>query len=153
VSRFIADLAELRALVGQEVAASGWVAVNQSRIQLFADATEDHQWIHVDPERAQRNSPYHGTIAHGFLSLSMISHLSGLAMEIGGCRMRINYGLNRVRFPNAVPAGRRIRGRFTLLSVEDVEAALQVTWAVTVDLEGSEKPAVYAEWLVRMYPA
>jgi acyl dehydratase len=146
------SIGELRALVGQEVAASGWLAVEQSRLQRFAEATEDYQWIHLDTERARRESPYGGTIAHGFLSLSLLSHLSAQALEISGCRMRINYGLNRVRFPAAVPAGARVRGRFTLQSVEDVEGGVQILWAVTVEIEGGKKPAVFAEWLVRVYP-
>ena len=143
---------ELGTLVGQEVASSGWLSVDPSRIQRFAEATEDYQWIHLDTERARRESPYGGTIAHGFLSLSLISHLSALAFEIAGCRMKINYGLNRVRFPAAVSAGARIRGRFMLQSVEDVEGGVQLIWAVTVEIEGGKKPAVFAEWLVRVYP-
>jgi acyl dehydratase len=151
--RAIAGIDELRSLTGQEVATSDWLTVDQSHIQLFALATEDHQWIHLDVERARRESPYGETIAHGFLSLSLISHLSARAIEIGGCRMKINYGLNRVRFPAPVPAGSRIRGRFTLQSMEDVEGGVQLEWAVTVEIQGRTKPAVYAEWLVRAYPA
>ena len=150
--RIVANLDELRTLVGQEVAVSEWITVDQSRINLFAEATGDRQWIHLDTERARLQSPYGGTIAHGFLSLSLLSHLSSLAMEVGGCRMRINYGLNRVRFPAAVQAGARVRGHFTLQSIQDVEGSLQLVWAVTVEIEGEKKPAVYAEWLVRMYP-
>jgi acyl dehydratase len=152
MARIVTDLEELRTLVGQEVAVSEWITVDQSRINLFAEATGDRQWIHLDTERARLQSPYGGTIAHGFLSLSLLSHLSSLAMEVGGCRMRINYGLNRVRFPAAVRAGARVRGHFTLQSIQDVEGSLQLVWAVTVEIEGERKPAVYAEWLVRMYP-
>ncbi len=112
--RFFAGVDELRPLLGQEVAVSPWISVEQARIQHFADAIEDPQWIHVDVERARKESPYGVPIAHGFLTLSLLSHLSALAFEIGGCRMKINYGLNRVRFPQAVPAGGRIRARFTL---------------------------------------
>ncbi len=150
--RLIENLDELRSLVGQEAAVSDWLVVDQARIDRFAEATEDRQWIHVDAERARRESPYGGTIAHGFLSLSLVSHLAALAFEIGGCRMKINYGLNRLRFPSAVPAGARIRGRFALQDLQDVDNGVQLTWAVTVEIEGGKKPALYAEWLVRVYP-
>ncbi|HZT32724.1 MAG TPA: MaoC family dehydratase [Bryobacteraceae bacterium] len=151
--RFFAGVDELRPLLGQEVAVSPWISVEQARIQHFADAIEDPQWIHVDVERARKESPYGVPIAHGFLTLSLLSHLSALAFEIGGCRMKINYGLNRVRFPQAVPAGGRIRARFTLKGLTIVEDAVQLLWAVTVELEGAPKPALFAEWLIRVYPA
>jgi len=150
--RIIESIEELRSLIGQEVAVSEWFPVEQSRIDLFADATGDHQWIHLDVARARAESSYGGTIAHGFLTLSLLSQLSRDCVEIqGDFKMRINYGLNRVRFPAPVPAGARIRARFTLQAVEEIDQACQVLWAVTVEAEGASKPALYAEWLVRLY--
>ena len=147
----IESIAALRGHVGQEVAVSDWLAVSQERINQFAEATEDRQWIHVDPERAARESPFKETIAHGFLTLSLLSELGKRAMSVGGVRMGINYGLNRVRFVSPVPAGSRIRGRFTLGVVDDISGGAQATWNVTVEREGSEKPSCVAEWLVRYY--
>ena len=145
------SIAALRDHVGQEVAISDWLAVSQDRINQFAEATEDRQWIHVDPERAARESPFKETIAHGFLTLSLLSELGKRAMSVGGVRMGLNYGLNRVRFVSPVPAGSRIRGRFTLATVEEINGGVQATWNVTVEREGSEKPCCVAEWLVRYY--
>ena len=147
----IESIAALRDHVGQEVAVSDWLAVSQERINQFAEATEDRQWIHVDPERAARESPFKETIAHGFLTLSLLSELGKRAMSVGGVRMGINYGLNRVRFVSPVPAGSRIRARFTLALVDDIRGGVQGTWNVTVEREGSEKPCCVAEWLVRYY--
>ena len=141
----------LKTLVGREVGLSDWIEVTQERINLFAEATEDRQWIHLDEERAKRESPFKTTIAHGFLSLSLLSQLGKLAMSVDGVRMGINYGLNRVRFVSPVPAGARIRGRFVLAQAEDINGGLQATWNVTVEREGSEKPCCVAEWLVRYY--
>jgi len=138
-------------MVGQEVAISDWFEVTQERINLFAEATEDRQWIHTDLERAARQSPYRTTIAHGFLTLSLLTELMDRAVSIEGLRMGLNYGLNRVRFVSSVPAGARIRGRFKLEAVEEIRNALQATWSVTVEREGSDKPACVAEWLVRYY--
>ena len=115
----IESIAALRDHVGQEVAVSGWFEVTQERINQFAESTEDRQWIHVDPERAARESPFKETIAHGFLTLSLLSELGKRAMSVGGVRMGLNYGLNRVRFVSPVPAGARIHGRFTLAAVEE----------------------------------
>ncbi len=145
------SIAALRDHVGREVAISDWLAVSQERINQFAESTEDRQWIHVDPERAARESPFKETIAHGFLTLSLLSELGRRAMSVGGVRMGINYGLNRVRFVSPVPAGSRIRGRFTLATVEEINGGVQATWNVTVEREGSEKPCCVAEWLVRYY--
>jgi acyl dehydratase len=151
-ARIIQDLEELRSLVGQEVGQSEWFGVDQERIAEFADATEDRQWIHLDGERAKAESPYRSTIAHGFLTLSLLSEFSRAAIDIRGeFKMRINYGLNRVRFPAPVPAGSRIRGRFTLASVEDFDGGVQVVWNALVEVEGSAKPALAAEWLTRLY--
>lgn len=147
----IESLAGLGEQIGREVAVSDWLEVTQERINLFAEATEDRQWIHIDPERAARESPFKQTIAHGFLTLSLLSELSQLAMSVGGLKMGINYGLNRVRFIAPVPAGARIRGRFTLAALEEIKGGAQATWSVTVEREGGEKPCCAAEWLVRYY--
>ena len=147
----IENIAALRGLVGSEVAVSDWLDVSQERINQFAEATEDRQWIHVDPEKAARESPFKETIAHGFLTLSLLSELGKRAMQVGGVRMGINYGLNRVRFIAPVPSGSRIRGRFTLTAIEEIRGGVQATWSVTVERESSAKPCCAAEWLVRYY--
>ena len=147
----IESLNELKNQIGQEVAASDWFEVTQGRINQFAEATEDRQWIHTDPERAARESPFRGTIAHGFLTLSLLSELMRRAVSVGGVRMGVNYGLNRVRFVRPVPAGARIRGRFTLAALEEIEGGAQATWSVTVEREGGDRPCCVAEWLVRYY--
>src|SRR5215831_20432572 len=147
----IENILALSGLVGQEVAVSDWLMVSQDRIDLFAEATEDRQWIHVDVERAARESPFKETIAHGFLTLSLLSELGKRAMFVGGVRMGINYGLNRVRFVCPVRAGSRIRGRFTLVVLEEIKGGVQATWGVTVEREGGDKPCCVAEWLVRYY--
>lgn len=150
--RIIEGIEELKSLIGQEVGASDWFEVTQSRIDDFADATEDHQWIHIDAERAKTDSPFHSTIAHGFLTLSLLPHLGAQAFRVeGDFKMGINYGLNRLRFVSPVPAGSRVRARFTLQQVEDVVGGVQLTWSVTVEIEGGAKPALVAEWLVRYY--
>jgi acyl dehydratase len=147
----IESIANLGEHVGREVAVSPWLEVTQERINQFAEATEDRQWIHIDPERAARESPFKGTIAHGFLTLSLLSELARLAISVGGLRMGINYGLNRVRFIKPVPAGARIRGRFTLDELEEIKGGVQATWSVTVEREGGDKPCCAAQWLVRYY--
>ena len=142
---------ELQSRVGQEVGVSPWIEVTQERIDGFAKAIEDFQWIHVDRERA-RASPFGGTIAHGFLTLSLLSHLSEMTFSYEERRMGINYGLNRVRFTAPVPAGARVRARFTLAKYEPLEGnGVQLTWNTLVELEGSDKPALVAEWLGRHY--
>ena len=147
------DVRTLREHVGRELATSNWFPVTQETIDRFAEATGDHQWIHVDPVRAAKESPFKTTIAHGFLTLSMASTLLRDAVTPTGLRMAINYGLNRVRFVSPVPSGSRIRGRFSLKAVEETGGAVQAAWEVTVEREGAEKPACVAEWLVRYYPA
>ena len=150
--RTIHGMEELKTFIGQEVAASDWIEVSQSRIDQFAETTEDRQWIHIDVERARTSSPFGTTIAHGFLTLSFLSHLASQSLKVeGDFKMGINYGLNRVRFPSPVPSGSKIRGRFTLQSVEDVSGGVQITWAVTVEVQGAAKPSLAAEWLVRYY--
>jgi acyl dehydratase len=145
------DLDTLRAKVGQEIATSDWVTVHQERISRFADATEDHQWIHVDPARAATESPFTTTIAHGFLTLSLVSVLLRRTISFSRFRMAINYGLNRVRFVSPVPSGSRIRARFAPGAVEEAGGSVQITWAVTIEREGAERPCCVAEWLVRYY--
>jgi len=147
----IKNVAELANYAGKEVGVSDWLEVSQDRINQFAEATEDRQWIHIDPERAASESPFKTTIAHGFLTLSLLSVLAKSAISVGGVRMGINYGLNRVRFVSPVPAGARIRGRFTLATLEEIKGGVQSTWNVTVEREGSDKPCCVAEWLVRYY--
>ena len=145
------SLAALPPLVGQELAVSDWITVTQQQIDLFADATGDHQWIHVDPERA-RTGPFGGTIAHGFLTLSLIPKMVESALEIRNLRMSVNYGLNRVRFPSPVPAGSRLRARVKLLECEPLPGdGMQIVWQVTVEREGSDKPACVAESVTRRY--
>ena len=142
---------ELESRVGQEVGVSPWVEVTQERIDTFARAINDFQWIHVDPERAKQ-SPFGGTIAHGFLTLSLLSHLSEQTFSFTDRRMGINYGLNRVRFTSPVPVGSRVRARFTLLRFEKIEGnGVQVTWTATIEIDGASKPALVAEWLGRHY--
>jgi acyl dehydratase len=144
------DLADLRKRLGEEVAVSDWIEITQERIDRFADATDDHQWIHVDPVRATA-SPFATTIAHGFLTLSLVSSMLRRAMTVTA-PMVLNYGLNRVRFVTPVPVGARVRGRFSPAAVEETKGALQVTWSVTVEREGGDRPCCILEWLVRYYP-
>jgi acyl dehydratase len=141
---------ELETRVGQEIAISPWIEVTQERIDRFAEATEDRQWIHVDRERA-RSSPFGGTIAHGFLTLSLLPKLAEQAIPVADKQMGLNYGLNKLRFTAPVPSGSRIRARFTLARLEKLEGALQLTWGVTVEREGLDRPCMIAEWLVRQY--
>ena len=146
--RIINGIEELKTLTGQEIGISDWINVTQDMIDRFADVTGDHQWIHVDPERAKRETPFGSTIAHGFLTVSLLPQLSQQSLVVqGDFKMRINYGFNRLRFVSPVRSGSRIRARFTAQKVTDNE----VTWLVTVDVEGQDKPAVVAEWLSRFY--
>jgi acyl dehydratase len=146
--RVINGLEELKQLTGQEVGVSDWIEVSQELIDKFADLTGDDQWIHVDVERAKKETPFGSTIAHGFLTVSLLSQMSRKTLEVrGNFKMRINYGFNRLRFVSPVPAGSRVRGRFTPKSVTENE----VTWLVTVEVEGAAKPALVAEWLGRFY--
>ena len=141
----------LESRVGEEIGVSPWVEITQERIDTFAKAVEDFQWIHVDPRRA-RASPFGGTIAHGFLTLSLLSRLSEMTFSFSDRRMGINYGLNRVRFTSPVPAGSRVRARFTLLKYEKLEDnGAQVTWNALIEREGADKPALIAEWIGRHY--
>ena len=141
---------ELREAKGTEVGVSEWFTVAQERIDGFADATEDHQWIHVDAAKAA-DGPFGTTIAHGFLTLSLLSRLVPDVYRIDGVRMGVNYGLNKVRFTSPVPVDSRVRARVELVDVTDVTGGVQLTIGVTVEIEGSEKPALVAEWLTRQY--
>jgi acyl dehydratase len=150
--RIIDGALELQGLVGQEVGLSDWFTVTQERINAFAEVTEDRQWIHCDADRARAESPYGTTIAHGHLTLSLLSHLLSQAVWVSGPFSRIiNYGFNRVRFPAAVPAGGRIRARCTLQAAEEVPGGLQIVWVVTMECEGQPKPVMVAESLSRFY--
>jgi acyl dehydratase len=142
----------LRDWVGRELTVTDWFPVTQDRIQQFAEVTEDRQWIHMDRERAERESPYGSTIAHGFLTLSLLSRFMKEAIQIrGGVRMSVNYGLNRVRFPSPVCADSKIRVRFILRSLKDVPDALEAVFDARVEVECSDKPCCVAEWVVRYY--
>jgi acyl dehydratase len=146
------DVRTIAARVGEEIAVSDWLAVTQERIDQFAEATGDHQWIHVDPRRDAAELPSRRTIAHGFLTLSLLSALIRDSIRFTGLRMAINYGLNRVRFVSPVPSGARIRALITLQAVDIVSDGFQVTWQVTIEREGGDKPACVADWIVRYYP-
>lgn len=150
--RHFANLSDLAACVGQEVATSDWLTITQQQINQFAEATGDHQWIHVDVERA-RAGPFGAPIAHGFLTLSLLPRFFDSALHIGGAGMGVNYGLNKVRFTAPVPVDSRLRGHLRLLACEPVgEGGQQLTWEVTVEREGQARPVCVAESLVRRYP-
>jgi len=147
----VRTLQELGAFAGREIGVTEWFEMTQERINQFAHATEDPQWIHTDRERAERESPYGTTIAHGFLTLSLLPNFLDEAVRLDGLRMAINYGLNRVRFPAAVRAGSNIRARIVLQSIREVADASEAVYLITVENEGSEKPCCVAELLVRYY--
>jgi acyl dehydratase len=145
-------LDDLRSRVGQEIGVSDWNVVTQAQIDQFAEVTGDRQWIHLDQDRARRESPYGTTIAHGFLTVSLLSQLINEAVEMDGdFKLRVNYGFNRLRFTGAVPSGSRIRGRFVLHSIKDIDGGVELNWLSTVEVEGRDKPALVAEWLGRTY--
>jgi acyl dehydratase len=146
------DVRALKEFVGREIGVTGWLSLTQKRIEQFAEATEDRQWIHLDRERASRESPYGTTIAHGFLTLSLVSYFVREAIEIrGGVRMVVNYGLNRVRFPSPVRSDSKIRARIAVLTLKELSDAVEVTFNVTIESENSDKPCCVAEWVVRYY--
>ncbi|MGZ5200031.1 MAG: MaoC family dehydratase [Telluria sp.] len=149
--REIAGLQELATLVGLEVAVSDWFDMPQRRIDTFADATDDHQWIHVDPARCAQESPFGVPVAHGFLTLSMLPAMLAASMRIDGLKLTINYGLNKLRFPAPVPVDSRVRGRLQLATFEPIEGGAQAVWNVTVEREGSAKPVCVAEFVLRYY--
>jgi acyl dehydratase len=147
----VESVGALHDYVGQEVGVSEWFEVTQERINRFAAATEDYQWIHTDPERAAQESLFKTTVAHGFLTLSLLVELARQALSVGGTHIIINYGLNRVRFVTPVPAGARIRGRFTLAAMEEIRGGAEATWSVTIEREESKRPCCTVEWLLRYY--
>ena len=147
------SMEELRKNIGQEIAIGDWQTVTQEQINLFAEATGDHQWIHLDEKRAAEESPYGTTIAHGFLTLSLIPRIMGDTIKLPPAKMTVNYGLNRVRFAAPVPAGKRVRPHLTLLGIEEVTGGFQLSWKVLIEVEGSQKPACIAETLSRQYTA
>lgn len=146
------DPRTLAGRTGEEVGVSDWLEISQARIDRFADATDDHQWIHVDRARAASDSPFETTVAHGFLTLSLVPALLRATLRLPA-RMALNYGSNRVRFVSPVPAGSRVRARFTVLQVQEMPDAIQVTWGIVVEREGGPKPCCVAEWIVRYYPS
>ena len=146
------DVQALKNFVGREIGVTGRLRLTQKRIEQFAEATEDHQWIHLDRERARRESPYGTTIAHGFLTLSLVSYFVREAIQIrGGVRTAVNYGLNRVRFPSPVRSDSKIRACIALLTLKELSDAVEATFHVTVESENSDKPCCVAEWVVRYY--
>src|SRR5262245_33220921 len=147
----IPDLATLESRLGQEIAVSDWIEITQERIDAFAASTEDRQWIHTEPARAKQESRFGTTIAHGFLTLSLVSRMARTAMSFPGSRMAVNYGVNKVRFVSAVPVDSRVRARFSVLNVQKVEGGVQIIWSAVLEREGGEKPACTAEWIVRYY--
>ena len=153
IKRHFATYAEVQAAVGQDIAVSDWITITQKQIDQFAQATGDHQWIHVDPERA-KHGPFGAPVAHGYLTLSLLAQFTQQAIAIDGAKMGVNYGLNKVRFPAPVPVGSRLRAHIKLLAAEViVPDGLQMTWGITVEREGSDKPVCVAESLTRSHGA
>jgi acyl dehydratase len=147
------NLLSLKEFVGREVGVTEWFGITQERIERFAEATEDRQWIHLDRDRASNESPFGTTIVHGFLTLSLISHFLKEVVQIrSGVRLAVNYGLNRVRFPSPVRAGSKIRARIGLLSLKQLSAAVEATFSAAMEVENSDKPCCVAEWVVRYLP-
>jgi acyl dehydratase len=148
----VATIEEIESRVGSEIGVSDWILIDQARIDAFADVTEDHQFIHVDPEAAKK-TPFRGTVAHGFLTLSLLSRMAeGVMLHPATLRMAVNYGFDKVRFMAPVKSGKRVRGRFKMLSAEEKRASQwQITYEVTVEIEGEEKPALIADWIGYMF--
>lgn len=151
IGSYALTLDDVRRSVGREAFVTEWVALTQERIDLFARATDDYQWIHVDRQRAARESPYGSTIAHGFLTLSLLGKFYAEHFTLPFCAMGLNYGLNRVRFTSPVRAGSRVRGRFVVERLEEIEGGLQFIFKVTLEIEGEQRPACVAESVVRQY--
>ncbi|HTP35019.1 MAG TPA: MaoC family dehydratase [Candidatus Acidoferrales bacterium] len=146
------QIEDIRQSIGKEAGVSGWLEVNQALVDQFAELTGDRQWIHVDAERARRESPFGGAVAHGFLTVALLSRMVTETVDLRvNAKLRVNYGFNRLRFPAPVAAGSRIRAHVTPNSVRDVEGGIEIAWGVTVEIENQSKPALAAEWLVRMY--
>jgi acyl dehydratase len=148
----VATIEEIQERVGSEIGTSDWLLIDQARIDAFAKVTEDHQFIHVDPERAKK-TPFRGTVAHGFLTLSLLSRMAdGVMLRPESLRMAVNYGFDKVRFMGPVKSGKRVRGRFKMLSAEEKRASQwQITYEVTVEIEDEEKPALIADWIGYMF--
>lgn len=143
---------DLSAAVGEALGSSEWLLIDQQRIDMFADATGDHQWIHVDPERA-KDGPFGATIAHGYLTLSLVNLFLPQLLEVRGVSMGVNYGTDKVRFPAVVPVGSRVRGNGEIISVEEIKGTVQVVVRVTVEVEGADRPACVADTISRFVPA
>ena len=143
--------ADAKAQLGQELGLSDWMLIDQERINAFAEVTGDKQWIHVDVERAKRESPFGGPIAHGYLTLSLLAKFAQECIAVDGIKLAVNYGLNRVRFTSPVKAGSRVRARFVLAEVDDIPGGAQLVWQAVIEIEGSEKPACAAEMVTRWY--
>jgi acyl dehydratase len=146
-----AGIADAKTMLGQEIGISDWMLIDQERVNGFAQVTGDQQWIHVDVERARRESPFGGPIAHGYLTVSLLAKFAGECIAVDGIRLAVNYGLNRVRFAAPVKVGSRIRARFVLAAVDDIDGGAQMQWQATIEIEGGEKPACIAEMLTRWY--
>ncbi|HEY2015586.1 MAG TPA: MaoC family dehydratase [Bryobacteraceae bacterium] len=152
MARAIDTIDELRTWMGREAGVSDWLTVTQERINQFAALSEDLQWIHIDVDRAQRESPFGSTIAHGFLTVALLTRMVRDAVEIRvPSKLTVNYGFNRLRFPAPVPAGSRIRAHLTPNSVKEIDGAVEIAWGIVVEIENQSKPALAAEWLLRMY--
>lgn len=147
----INNLADLAAFRGKELVVSDWLDVTQNMVDTFAEVTGDPQWIHIDTERAGRESPFGGTIAHGFLTVSLLSLFINRSVEFGATRMGVNYGFNRLRFTAPVQVGSRLRARFSVKDLQPIEGGAQIVWDVTMECEGGDKPVLIAEWLTRRY--
>lgn len=144
-------IADAKAMIGQEVGISDWLPIEQERVNAFAQVTGDQQWIHVDVERAKRESPFGGPIAHGYLTLSLLAKFAQECIAIEGVKLAVNYGLNRVRFASPVKVGSRVRAKFVLGAVEDIAGGAQIVWQAVIEIEGSDKPACAAEMVTRWY--
>ncbi|KAF0163404.1 MAG: enoyl-CoA hydratase [Rhodocyclaceae bacterium] len=144
-------IADAKARIGQEVGVSDWLPIEQERVNAFAQVTGDQQWIHVDVERAKRESPFGGPIAHGYLTLSLLAKFAQECIAIEGVRLAVNYGLNRVRFASPVKVGSRVRAKFVLGAVEEITGGAQIVWQAVIEIEGSDKPACAAEMVTRWY--
>ena len=149
-TRFV-GIEDAKARLGQEIGVSDWMLIDQERVNAFAQVTGDQQWIHVDVERAKRESPFGGPIAHGYLSLSLLAKFAQECIAVDGIKLAVNYGLNRVRFTSPVKVGSRVRARFVLGGVEDIAGGAQMLWQATIEIEGSDKPACVAEMVTRWY--
>lgn len=144
-------IADARGHAGQEIGISDWLLIDQQRINAFAEVTGDRQWIHVDAERARRESPFGAPVAHGYLTLSLLARFAGECIAVEGVRLAVNYGLDRVRFTAPVKVGSRVRGRFVLKGIDDIAGGAQLAWQATIEIDGGDKPACVAEMLTRWY--